>query len=955
MPSTRFSRTPPPRSFENYILTKEIGRGLSETNLDKFLPIPGSVGQPNTDDDVSSELDIGFNFSFNNVIYNKFVVSTNGWMALVDPSSPFILAQILSSTSNENWSINFDFGGRQHLLLAPWFDDLKNKYSLTSLFTSNQQDLVNKGIYPINDSYHPTENGVMYCVEKNSSLGTRLIVRWHSISLAEDNVLIFECIIYENGRIEFRYSTRSNWRVSTGGSNDNATVGIFLDGYQQMRDFATELDYSNSNRKLSLYGGAVYDASYSDTDTVLNVANYSIGLRPLNNWPGQKSFGATLVFQPPLNKRRVLPRKTLREIDSKNSLPTVARTGDKRLGSKNIIFNDNSSILYGIKKDPSTGTIIGESQVVNYPTTLPRFYGNSAIESTGRQDLFSGDFLVTGSVVKSLVQDFIESKDDSKLSAFEDHNRPENDPGSKEDNFFSTGTSPIDVGFGFSQPLRSKTQIKLSMRVDHKTTMFGASSSIYYYNSNTNRWQYPTSSFSNGFDIANHYADVYRNRLVEVDRGFNAFGFNVCSGSNSDIRRSFGYGTDDIFNQGWTRDNETIALSKTYNKSVQNNPKYEAIKDESFSIPISQPFLLEKAVIEIPFEIGPGWFNDKTQCFLPVGDLYDASYSPAALSTPFDIGGPGITLGLFNQINIGGKSRRDLIMSGTITHSFDDVTRIVYSRSPDLTSLGGDVWQIIPQGFNAYGTPTTVISGTLGSGGYYFTGSIRLKCESSISNGVLVRDTIYINQTSRLDNTTGSLEILFNNKEWSLVGKGSIENFNQDPGGNGFRSRNIVGVNNIGRGGTGFEPSGRSIFGKEYVTSQDFSKNSYPNVFYKYKDGNTLQELVDIATSASPIPEFYATSVINRQTTLSSPYLIFPNDRLILSISKSRPYFFSTEVQHPYTTGSIQHDIKLSTGSINITLYGSLISNGSEFHDPLNQELSSNAIHEVVIGETKTW
>lgn len=954
MPTLRSSRTPPQRLFKDYILTKEIGRGLSETNISLFTPIPGSVGQPNSDDAVSSELDVGFQFQFNGIVYSKFVVSTNGWILLVDPSYAFSLGDILSSTSGENWSINSTFGGKQHLLLAPWFDDLKNKYDLTSLFTTPQQDSVNKGLFPITDAYHPKMNGMMYCVEKNSSLGKRLIVRWHSISLAEDNVLVFECVIYENGRVEFRYSPRSNWRLYTGGSNDNATVGVFLDGYYQMRDFATELDYSRAVRKLSLYGGAEYDASYSDTDTALNTANYSIALRPLLNWPGQKSFGSTLVFQPPLNKRRVLPRQTLRDLDCKSSLPTVARTGDNRLGNKNVIFNDNSSILYGKRKSTSTGLEIDGGQPVNYPTTLPRFYGNSTPGSTQRQNLFSGDFLVTGSVVKSLVQDFLSPKDESKISAFEDHKRYESEPGSREDSFFSVGTSRADVGHGFSQPLQSKTQIRMSMRVDHKTFMFGASSSIYYYNSSTKRWQYPTSSFADGFDIANHYNDAYNNRLVEVDRGFNAFGFNICSGSNSAFRRSFAYGTDDIFGQGWTRNNETFALSKKYAKNVQNDSRYSAINDETIKIPISQPFLLEKAVIEIPFEMGPGWFNDKTQCFRPIGATNpSAGFGPGLFGPSFDIGGPGITFGLFNQVNLGKETRKDLIMTGTITHNFDDIARIVYSNATDMTNSG---WQIIPQGFKCYGTPSTVVNGTSSSNGYCFTGSIRLKCESAISNGVLVRDSIYLNHVT-FQHMTGALEMLFKTPEWSLVGRGSIENFNQDPYGNGVRERTIIGVNNIGRAGTGFDPSGRSMFGKEHVTSQQgFSNGTYENVFFKYKDENTLSDLIAIATAPPYFPDnMTAHAVINQQKTLVSPYLLFPNDRLVLSISKSRPYFFSTEAANPYTTGSIQHDVKLSTGSINITLYGSLVSNGAEFHDPLNQELSSDAIHEVVIGETKTW
>ena len=89
--------------------------------------------------------------------------------------------------------------------------------------------------------------------------------------------------------------------------------------------------------------------------------------------------------------------------------------------------------------------------------------------------------------------------------------------------------------------------------------------------------------------------------------------------------------------------------------------------------------------------------------------------------------------------------------------------------------------------------------------------------------------------------------------------------------------------------------------------------------------------------------------------TKVSPYLLFPNDKLIMCISKSRPFFLSTEAPSPFTMNKIQHDIKLTTGSINITLYGSLVSNGREFHDTLNQQLSSDAIHDVVVGGTKTW
>ena len=151
MPTPSSFRAPPPRFFKNYILTKEIGTGLANINESLLKPIPDLPGLPAYDDVESSELDIGFQFELNGVKYSKFVVSTNGWLVLVDPGYSFNLTHILSSTSNANWSINSDFGGKQHLLLAPWFDDLKNKFDLSLGFTYDQQDKISKGIDPFPD------------------------------------------------------------------------------------------------------------------------------------------------------------------------------------------------------------------------------------------------------------------------------------------------------------------------------------------------------------------------------------------------------------------------------------------------------------------------------------------------------------------------------------------------------------------------------------------------------------------------------------------------------------------------------------------------------------------------------------------------------------------------------------------------------------------------------------
>ncbi|NBO99916.1 MAG: hypothetical protein EBU90_07275 [Proteobacteria bacterium] len=983
MPSPKSLRAAPPRTFENYILTLSVGPnvGLTKTPQEKFLQIPGTAGQGGQDDVVSDALDIGFTFSFDGRNHTKFRVCTNGWVILVAPGSTAdantTVSEVMDS-SNQNESIKETFSAN-HVLCAVWFDDIRSLYSSTSglIVDQKQIDAYEKGLSQPEKRLNPRKYGIQYYNDNLSNEGRRLIIRWHSISSYIDplstSILTFEFVLYENGKIEYRYCPRNDSFSSITSVYESATIGVFMpNGSWRFRDFSYELGYARDARSKYGLGGTV-SGSYSEQEFPFTVP-YGIHLNAATYWPGQRTSGAIFTFQPPLNRRKVLPRLSLREKDSRITLPTVSRTGDKdRSGSDGVYFDDRKSIAYGTNSS------------VNYPTTLPRFYASSLIDVSRNQDLFLEDFVLTGSVISSNVQEYLEDNEKKYIAPFSEYKLFENDPTATADSFFMTGSSIKDVGEGFSQPLRSKTQIRLSYRVDHKTTMFGASSSIYYFNKRTGRWQYPTASFAGGkFDIAEPFMDPGASpsgRLMEVDRGFNAIGFNIASGSSD--RSTFPFSTNAYFNNYFNRESEIQLLTTKFEKSITLNQEYNANDDESITIPINQPFLLEKAVIEIPIEAGPGWFYDRTQCVMPT-----ALNSPKPLNASagdgvtFDIGGPGLTFGLFNQIKVGpNKYVRDLILSGVVTHQEDNSAKIAYFQPVYGTShydypiVTGDVYQIVPRGFLAYATPSGIISGS----NYFFTGSAKFKCQASISNGVLIRDTFFIDQdrVSYYDYATGSLEILFNSQKLKLPGSGEALPFNSIPGftssntiGYGSRETILTNVNNMGRSMSGFEPSGRSVLGKEYTTSR--KTNEYENPFYLYRDsivkldhmttGPISESPKDLVTEA--IPELgaggggaqaaIAISVAQKQNNTPSPYLLLPNDRLILSISKSRPFFLSTEALSPFTMNQIQHDIKLTTGSINITLYGSLVANGREFHDTLNQPLSSDAIHEVVIGGTNT-
>ena len=136
MPSPKSRRAPPARNFSNYIFTREAhdSSGLLKINPEEFTRIPGilSAGWADGDNnaDVSDPIEIGFKFQIGGVNYTHFVASINGWMALVDPAvGTFGYADIFVANDPTDIADNYRIKNAwraNHLLLAPWFDDLRN-------------------------------------------------------------------------------------------------------------------------------------------------------------------------------------------------------------------------------------------------------------------------------------------------------------------------------------------------------------------------------------------------------------------------------------------------------------------------------------------------------------------------------------------------------------------------------------------------------------------------------------------------------------------------------------------------------------------------------------------------------------------------------------------------------------------------------------------------------------
>ena len=93
------------------------------------------------------------------------------------------------------------------------------------------------------------------------------------------------------------------------------------------------------------------------------------------------------------------------------------------------------------------------------------------------------------------------------------------------------------------------------------------------------------------------------------------------------------------------------------------------------------------------------------------------------------------------------------------------------------------------------------------------------------------------------------------------------------------------------------------------------------------------------------------------ETFKISPYLLMPTDRLIVgwqNLSNIRVASYANHLNQPAkgATEQVLADQQVDQiKRVKITLFGSLIRNNREYHDTLNQSLTTKEIHEVILGE----
>lgn len=632
-----------------------------------------------------------------------------------------------------------------------------------------------------------------------------------------------------------------------------------------------------------------------------------------------------------MSRRKILPRKDVSRYDS---------TSFVSYPKDDLSFNDLKTI------------VISGSTVIDMPTGLPiQFITDSAAKGRFRaadtltnliQTEVSGVY-ITGSVKAGLFDRLlrIDPSHSSTLEPFKEVSLFEQ--GNFDVPFFASGSLP-EIGNGtFDSELKNKVKINLSFSINSQTAMLAKTSSIYYLNVQNGSWELPQNAVSemvgpfekNGvgyLGLGNSEGAWF----LEDAIGFDAYGNCLASGSLDKYRYSAGSPAQsseflgDFYDTYVHAERFAKLMTGENPKSFQVNSKYDANADQLFSLPIDQPFLIEKVVYEIPFCFGNDWFLDRTTTF-PItasgGDYINTTTAVGSTVTFLhDEGGPGITVSLLSQVAYGTGSIRDLVSHDLITHT-DDVTSRLDIYTFNSGTLG-ERFLVTTVGVDKLVSPGGIISGTLKNGITSFTGSAEVRSEASISNGIKLSST-YLGIGLLGSNTTAAFKSIFGTKVMNP---------------NYFL---LTGHNPFGRGMTGFSPSGGSIFGAEYSLPQKIfeSKN------YFYEENPTIREEKANENLAIPgVGNILAEKPLNDiswcpnsffTVKKQSPYLVYPGQKLMIAVSKTRPIFKNISLRTNntdmvyaraslvsssyYYTSPAGHDVQFNTGSLNVTIYGSYV------------------------------
>lgn len=605
--------------------------------------------------------------------------------------------------------------------------------------------------------------------------------------------------------------------------------------------------------------------------------------------------------------RQILPRQEIRKRDRYSfAYPTKVKTGDRgRTGKNNIYFDDCRTKLF-------------ENNVqITLPTTLV----NDSIISS---DLISSIGSVTGNVDPLAVDQFITHFDQSEnITPFDENYLFEQNEIAVVNSSFMTSSGYYVAPDKFKLKTSDKTAIRMEFPLSSVSTLSSNTSSLYYFNKDIGTFEEVAQ------ELSYNKKDGSLRLLTDVaPLLFTPYGMHHLPIQNvhliDNIFNSYKYSTT-VTGDGTA--NDAPFQVGNYTTASLINPRHQATSSQLINMSnyISHPLLVEKIIVEFPFQAGNGWLND---------NFAIREIAQDDLTFTSDVGGPMITFALLRQ-DATDKKFRDLIASGTITSITDMTTGSYHVCTVEYTGGPGYRDNIAnPEGLGYFINPAYVIDNTN-------VNQIKLQLEPQVTSHVLrhrVSGSVAAFMYSSMVNT-------YENKSNSTKALGNF-------------------FSPINRRSSKYIDSSRNIYGNSFsllkASDIDPAINPILSMDDQYEDG--LQTENDPSAPPAVIKSSKLCIDVVSKTT-KSPYLLYPEDNLVFCLNKHRSVAsddnndwdftaqaggdFGEDYANPLVLKA-SHDVTIPTGLFKITLYGSLIKEDREFHDTLNQRLETNEIYEEI-------
>ena len=672
-------------------------------------------------------------------------------------------------------------------------------------------------------------------------------------------------------------------------------------------------------------------------------------------------------------------RVFIRNLDNRpGSYPPILRTGDygKRSQPKRrfddtciMIFSTGSDIVYGKQVLSSS---IYTNDFVATPNSGPTLSGSSRVLPFVSDHNISVDFND-----ESILLPY----DDSRIFL-------------ENSSFYLTGTNPRTIA-GFSTPLKDKIQIKIDLSTSTDKTLARYDDSIRsiekrastefenqtlsgfcYYNFNLNRWEEP--AINDSYDPGRQVYYFYH--LMMENANVLKFDNTSVVVNSQTVRNNFKPYQFKMSNHSGHRADTYAGLTELgYNKigqpTMMGTAPYKYWYAATASLYtkmdnyINHPFVLEKAVVEIPIVArrkNGSNFKESTNAtstslkvdganrdidnyvFFMYRQDVDNTYGPSVSGKPYSLDDSG---------NPVASSQRFIVMSASVSF---------YNSNTFNTSVNGAISKDgLPHSPEFSYDFDMAVSASSNAGGLekLYSGTLRLEMIPAVSSMQYVGSTRFPVAQS-LSTWNGS----------SSQPRGSVMIQDFWPGGTTATSQSLMIAGNPVL--TNYEGNSRIIYEKDSTPSgsifrrKDIPLRTDPNTMVGNLGYRSIQrkdskyESTNTYNNVDNVPNFFGFQASDIPSNVQSPYILFPDDKVIFGWDAG---ISSTETYHTGTISSVSNKsvfagstpdsaINILTGSkmviksgpASITLFGSMIKNRKEVLGELNQNLTSDAIHEII-------